>query len=413
MKQISRYIFWCIIIGITCNVVKLYFYQNDMVLRMEEGIYPWYFRLDFAGDALMSVAAVSSFVLYRQYFPSYISICYILIIVFVTITSLDTLGETLQKSTFFYSVKGIGTFVNFGVLFFAADTRYFPKVLDAFYYMCFFIMAACIINLGKVGLGASRYEYLGLFRDYTVFLFWVFPYFFLQDEPNKKKNLINFGMFGLIFVFILCISARSYLILYFLFLALKFKNYLRTRNGIFLIVAMVAVACIGYFVLINSSFSHSLEGAASNLAERSGDDSRSDQLRDFLSQYDTETLVQGVGPLHLWFWHSINDYYGFLDNQFLLMAWWAGLPTIITYVFFLVKSLFVKSEILEFEDIKGLKVIIGFWILACLGVAIYSTICSEHYYYFISFIIGLNACQYTKIIEPEAEEAYEDYEEAA
>lgn len=68
-----------------------------------------------------------------------------------------------------------------------------------------------------------------------------------------------------------------------------------------------------------------------------------------------------------------------------------------------------KKRNLLFQDIKGIKLIIGLWIAACLGFAIYVTISSEPYYYFISFMIGLNACQCTKIWgEPE-----EELEEAA
>ena len=66
-------------------------------------------------------------------------------------------------------------------------------------------------------------------------------------------------------------------------------------------------------------------------------------------------------------------------------------------------ALFTKSEIQYFEEIKGLKMIIALWIAASLGFAIYVTISSDLYYFFISFMIGLNACQYTKILEPENE----------
>lgn len=120
-------------------------------------------------------------------------------------------------------------------------------------------------------------------------------------------------------------------------------------------------------------------------------------------------FCRGVGPKGTWYWHNIESNYEFLDNQFLLLAWWAGLPAILIYLVLLIKSMFVKSETLLFQDIKGIKLIIGLWIAACLGFAIYVTISSEPYYYFISFMIGLNACQYTKIWgEPE-----EELEEAA
>lgn len=409
MRQHSKYIFWCILVGVSLNMVKLYFAQNDMATA-EEGVFPWYFRTDFLGDILITIASLTSFFTYKQYFPSYVRICYVLLIVFVTIVSLESLPTTISKPTFFYSIKGIGTYINIGILFFAADTKYFPKVLDFFYYLCFAIIAASIVNIGKAGMGASRKEFLTYLRDFSVFLMWVFPFFFLQDEPNKKKNLINMAAFLLIFIIVLSTGARSYLILYIFYVIIKFRDKLRTKNGILLILGMLVLVGVGYFVLMNSALSGTVEGAIDNLSERSGEDTRSDQILDFLSQYDMAYLIQGVGPLATWFWHSINGNYGFLDNQFLLIAWWAGLPTVLAYLFLLVKSLFVKSEIEEFEDIKGLKVIIFFWIAACMGMAIYCTLCSEHYYYFLSLLMGLNVCQYSQIIEPE-EELAEEYDE--
>lgn len=409
MKQISKYIFWCIIIGLSFNITKLYLAQNDMATA-EEGIFPWYFRLDFLGDILISFASIASFFTYKQYFPSYIRICYVLLVVFVVIASFESLSITLSKPNFFYSLKGIGTYLNIGILFFAADTKYFPKVLNFFYYICFGIIIASIINISKAGMGASRKEFLTYLRDFTVFLMWVFPFFFLQDEPNKKKNLINMAAFLLIFIIVLSTGSRSYLILYFLYIIIKFKSQLQSKNGVLVILGMLVLVAAGYFALMNSSLSGTVEGAFGNLSERSAEDTRSDQLVDFLSQYDMDYLIQGVGPLKLWFWHSINGLYGGVDNQFLLIAWWAGLPTVLTYIFFLVRSMFIEAEILRFENIKGLKTMIFFWIAACLGLAIYCTLCAEHYYYFLSMLIGLNACQYSKIIEPETEpeEAYED-----
>jgi hypothetical protein len=43
------------------------------------------------------------------------------------------------------------------------------------------------------------------------------------------------------------------------------------------------------------------------------------------------------------------------------------------------------------------------WVAACLGFAIYCTVCSEHYYYFLSMLFGMTTCRYTEIIEPEPE----------
>lgn len=37
-----------------------------------------------------------------------------------------------------------------------------------------------------------------------------------------------------------------------------------------------------------------------------------------------EYFLQGMGHKGTWYWHSIESNYEFLDNQFLLLAWWAA-----------------------------------------------------------------------------------------
>ena len=42
--------------------------------------------------------------------------------------------------------------------------------------------------------------------------------------------------------------------------------------------------------------------------------------------------------------------------------------------------------------------IIGWWILGCLGFAIYISISSSLYYYFISLLMGQQFCKYTELL---------------
>lgn len=403
MKFLPKLIFYCIVIGILCNITKLYFAQKDIDLIALEEVYPWYFKLGFFGNLFISFASVASFLSYKKYFPSFISVCYVLLLVFVFLASIRDLHEFLKRPTFFYSIKGIGTFLNFGLLFFAADTVYFPKIMRLFYLLCFGIIAASLVNLTKTGFGASRKEYLTAIRDFVVYLIWVFPYYFLQNDEDKRKNMINIATFMVIIFLILASGSRSYLVIAALFFIAKFKAQLQTKNALIGIIGMVVLIGLGYIVVVNSDLNKTFESTLTNLAERSGEDTRSDQLLDFLQQFDLDYLIQGVGPIKQWYWTGIGAYYSYLDNQVLLIAWWAGLPTILTYLFFLVKSLFVKSEILLFEEIKGIKMIILLWIGACFGFAIYINVSSDCYYYFISLLIGLNACQYTKLIDANAE----------
>jgi hypothetical protein len=398
MKFLPRLIFYSIVIGVLCNVVKLYFGQNDIEMILFEEVYPWYFKLAFLGNIFISIASVASFFSYKKYFPPFISTCYVLVVVFVIIASFNDLADFLKKPSYFYSVKGIGTYLNFGLLFFAAETFYFPKLLKLFYWISFGVIVAGFINVAKTGFGASRKEYLTSIREFVVYLIWVFPYFFLQNDENKKNNLINIAAFMAISFLILVAGSRSYLIIAAVYFIVKFRVQLQTKNALVGIVGIIVLALAGYMVLINSDLNKTLESTVGNLSERSGEDTRSAQILDFLQQYNIDYLIQGVGPVKQWYWNGIG-YYSYLDNQILLIAWWAGLPTILTYVYFLVKSLFIKSEILLFEEIKGIKLIIFFWIAACLGFAIYCTVSSDCYYYFISLLIGLNACRYTKILD--------------
>ena len=114
-------------------------------------------------------------------------------------------------------------------------------------------------------------------------------------------------------------------------------------------------------------------------------------------------MFQGVGPISVWYWSVVGPY-PFLDNLFLFLCWWAGLPTLLVYLFFLIKPLNQKAEILFYEDIKGLKLIIVLWILACAGLAIYAGISPDLYYDFFTLLMGLQTCKYTLLAQLDDEE---------
>jgi hypothetical protein len=351
----------------------------------------------------VSCSSVLSFILYRKFFPAYVSICYIAMLLLVVICTIPYAEDVFKKKSFFYSVRGIGTFLNMGIIFFAANTKHLRKSLDVFYFICLVFIIGGLVNLSKVGIGASRYEYLFAIRDLTVALVWIFPFFFLQDEPDKKKNLLNMAVFFIIFIFVLSTGARTYLAIYFIYVMVKFREQLQKKGSILAIIGVAAVLLGGYFLLMNTGYSTQMQGAVDILSERSDKDSRSGQIIEFVQQWDTDYLVQGVGPLKSWFWTVVEDYYYFLDNQFLLLGWWAGLPVLFIYLFFLAKNYFTNAEVLLFEEVKGLRLIIALWVLGCLGFAIYITISPDIYYYFISIIMGIQVCRYSRINDPELE----------
>jgi hypothetical protein len=363
----------------------------------------WYYKLEFVANMLVSVAAVLSFLLYRKYFPAFVTFCYLSLIILVFLTSIHDLGQILKQPSFIYSIRGFGTFINFGLIFFAANTRYFKKLLNVFYAVCIAFIVAGLFNLSKVGMGASRQNYLYAIRDLTVMLIWVFPFFFLQEETDRRKNIFNLVIFFLIFIFVLCTGARTYLVIYAVYLGVKFKDKLSAKGGfVFLLGALISVVVV-FYLLSGSALGDSIAGAFDVLAERKDEDSRSGQIIEFLNQWDTSYLLQGVGPFKKWYWTNVADYYYFLDNQFLLMGWWAGLPALFIYLYLLIRTFFTKPEILQFEYVRGIPLLIFFWILACLGFAIYITISSSIYYFFLDIMMGYHLCQFTKLKDPDFE----------
>ncbi|MFM2359447.1 MAG: hypothetical protein RLY16_1440 [Bacteroidota bacterium] len=404
MKHLPRIMYWLLIVGIIFRAIETYLNQRDMELIFTQAVFGWYFKVGYFGNILLTVVSVYSFIAYNKYFPRFITASYLLLIALVFICSLKDLSTMLQKPTMFYAIKGIGTYVNFGVLFFACNVYYLERILKLFYYLCFVFIVGGLINLSAVGFGAGRGDMLFALKDFAVYLIWVAPFFILQEEENKTKNMLNYALLFFTLLFVFFTGARSYLITFFIYFIVKFKTQLQSKNAIVTILGMVILGVGAYFVLINSSFGKNIEDAFTILSNRSGEDSRSDQLIDFWYQYNTDYLIQGVGPMAKWYWTTVG-LYEYLDNQFLLLAWWAGLPTLLVYLYFLCMNLVIKSENSILGEIKGIKLIIGLWILGCLGLSIYITISTSLFYYFLSILIGLHTCKYSQVKNLEFEEA--------
>ena len=403
MKSISKFIFVLLFIGIFLKALKMLYAQNNMEYITLEEVYDWYYKAGFYGNFLVSVAAVLSFICYKKYFPNYITLCYLLLLLLAITASLKDFVNIMKPSVF-YSVKGIGTYINFGILFFVANTLYFRKIIKLFYFISFALIIAGLINLGKVGFGADRTEYLNAIRDFAVYLIWVFPFFLLQNEEDKKLNIANIFAFLIIFIFILSTGSRSYLAIYAIYIFAKFKDQLQAKNSILVILSTVILIVGAFFLFSNSGLSKVFEGAVNNLTERASEDSRSEQLVEFFSQYNSDYLLQGVGPLGRWNWSHWPEPYYYLDNQFILLGWWAGLPTLLVYIFFLIKPITQRAQRFYFENINGAKLILILWVLACAGFAIYVGISSDSYYDFITLLIGLQTCNFTLLRHADEDE---------
>jgi hypothetical protein len=123
------------------------------------------------------------------------------------------------------------------------------------------------------------------------------------------------------------------------------------------------------------------------LLQRGTNDTRSNQILEFLSQVNFFEMVVGTGfESH---WNFEGEPYPYLDNQWLLFTWWAGLVPALMYFYLTavipVKLFFKKDQ--DYET-KVESFILIIWTLACAGLAIYSTMSVDFFFFVICVIQG-------------------------
>ncbi|HVS93276.1 MAG TPA: hypothetical protein VHE59_14660 [Mucilaginibacter sp.] len=317
--------------------------------------------------------------------------CYLILLLLVAIGSFSAIGYFTKTPSFFYSPKGLGTWINFGLLYFTAEEEYTAKLIKLFRVL---VYAFIIFNLGQLamlGTISNRDDALNAIRDTTVYLIWVYPFFFLDgsDKTNWAK-IIKYCILLLVAFFVFAIASRSYLLYIAIFFLIKLKRDLKEAKNAILIVVMSGMLLLaGYFAVANLSRLNTVKGLLNVFAGRIDDDTRSSQLKEFLDQYNYDKLFTGVGPTGTWNWSIYpKGGYEWLDNQYMLLTWWFGLQTCLVYILFLLYPLFRKNSTRSIE-ISNAKILIFLWILACGGFAIYVTFSTKLFYYFITLLIGI------------------------
>ena len=134
------------------------------------------------------------------------------------------------------------------------------------------------------------------------------------------------------------------------------------------------------------------------MLKRGSEDSRSNQLTEFLSQLDFFEVVVGKGFNATWY--SGGHPYPYLDNQWLLLIWWAGLIPAVLYFYLTtvipVKLFFRKNQ--DYET-KVESFILIIWTLACAGLAIYTSITIDFFFFIICVIQGRLLYKYSQTYE--------------
>ena len=307
-------------------------------------------------------------------------IAYFLILGFITINYLLT-GPGISDITGLMATKGIGPWISLGLIFVSFDDdRY--KIFKKFLTISVVVIAIYVFyNLIDYGIGLYRGQALAKYRVFATNLVWISSFVFLISKNNKKLMPIRvFSIFIGISTALITIT-RSFLLIYFLVL---FFDFIHTKKKIYYTIGGVIVGIIFIYIIFNTE---SLSTSFNLLQQRGVNDTRSDQLTAFLSQLGFFETVVGKGYEATWLFRG--HYYPFVDNQWLYLIWWAGLIPAIMY-FYLTAVIPFKMFIKKDQDYET-KVecfILILWTLACTGLAIYTTMSVDFFFFIICVIQG-------------------------
>jgi hypothetical protein len=391
MSKVTRFLFYVVLIGFFVNATSLILSQLSM--HGEESAADTgtiYMKVSLVFHMFVTCGSIYCFITYHRYFPVFINACYLLMIGLVFAGSFKDLSIFTATPTLFYSPKGLGTWINFGLLYFTAETAYTERLFKFFKYFCTFLFAFNIVRIGMLGSVSDRSAALNAIRDTTVALLWIYPFFFLDnDDKTNGAKLIKYGSIMLLTFFAFAIASRSYLVIMMIVMFIKLRRDLKEGRNYFLFGIMALLLVFSaYYVVSNLDKFGTIKDLSTVFTGRMGEDSRSSQIKEFIDQFDSRKLFKGVGPSATWNWSgSRRAPYEWLDNQYLLAIWWFGLQTCIVYFLYLAYTVFRKNP-LKLLWVSNAKVTVFFWILACGGFAIYVTFSTSLFYYFITLLIG-------------------------
>jgi len=389
----GRIIFYLIVAGLVANALVLALIQlnsdaSAAIERVEAG--GWYYQLGFIANFLLTIASVYGFFQYKSRFPKPVNICYVALLILIALVCARDIEQFAKSPNLFYSPKGLGTWINFGLLYFIAEEHYAQKVFRLFRLLCYIFIVFNLMRIAGLGSVSNRLETQNAIRDTTVFLLWVYPFFFLDKTDNTKAlRILKYGAMALVAFFALAISSRSYVLISLIFILIKlYRDVNDKKNASAIAMILVLIFSGGYYIMANIQHFNFLNDVLSIFSSRVADDSRTDQLAEFAAQFDWSKLFTGAGITATWNWSADRlARYEWLDNQLILIVWWFGLQTCLIYLYYLIYPLLRPNRADNIMHTNA-KIILFFWILACGGFAIYVTISTKLFYYFISFLIG-------------------------
>ncbi|WP_281542975.1 hypothetical protein [Maribacter aestuarii] len=387
---IDRLISFLLFLGLTFGLIFIYFAQErhyntlvygNLLLGTER-----YLRI----LCVMLVFLVSVLAIFRSKSRYTLNVyaAYVVLLGYITLNYV-LYGADIFDTTKLMDTKGIGPWICMGLIFVSQNDGIFKNIKIFLFITVFVIFALSVYNFIDYGVGAYRGEAIAKYLVYAVNMVWIAPYVFLI-----LKNKVKFAKFRFLVllpgVFLALITqTRSFLLIYFLVLLFDFFHTKKKT----LYILFGSILAFGFMALLLSS--EALSSSYKLLGKRGLEDSRTSQLVQFTDQINIIELVVGKGPDATWSFSGFA--YQHLDNQWMLLLWWGGLIPFLMYFYltaFIPVKMFLKTD--DYET-KVESFILILWTLACGGMAIFSTMSVEFYFFVICLIQGRLLHKYSLI----------------
>ncbi|WP_422859635.1 hypothetical protein ACOKFD_01495 [Flagellimonas sp. S174] len=308
-------------------------------------------------------------------------------------------GGDITNMTDLMHTKGVGTWFCLGLIFTSYNDKrylYFKKFL---YFSALYICILTLYNFVDFGIGAWRMLSISKYRIYTVNLIWIVPFLFLQSAKIKRQRSLAIFFMAITALASLIIQTRSFLLI--LSIVILFDFFHTKKKHIYLIFFGFLIAIMIYLAISTDIFSSSLE----SLDRRSGDDTRTEQLKVFWEQLQFFEVVTGKGFRSEYLLGG--SYIGHVDNQWLYLIWWGGLIPFLCYAYL---TLVIPVKVLLSGKIEyNTKVecfILILWTLALSGLAIFTSMSIDFYFFTITIILGRVLYKFSNLKKAKKHEPY-------
>ncbi|SDM55553.1 hypothetical protein [Kriegella aquimaris] len=367
-------------IALVLQVIAVVITQQKLEANIENANFHIGVLVGYISNILFFMSGSLAFFTEGKWLPKYVKSAYLLLLCWVVLVYFRTGGSLLDPGSFM-EVKGVAPYLGMSVLF-AAKAPRFLKIMKFLLWIGLALAIGGIINTLKLGGGFDRMTAQMQLRLIAVNLVWISPLILFFNY--KKYKILSLSIFGLSFLFSLLIVTRSFLLIHVLVFLFFMRVVLKKKIGCLILGLLVVFIGVIYLAPQIGAIEH----AINLLNERGNDDTRSTQILLFLADISFYDFIWGAGINSTWNYASIGEY-GWLDNQVLLTAWWAGVVPICIYLMLFIKPMYTflfKKKVNP--QIKAVAFMLFLWILALLGFGVYVSISTSLYHFVLCFSMG-------------------------